>query len=35
MHFEPDRPMYDRYQIDHDFLSPETGDEVVTIGPSW
>ena len=31
MHFEPDRPMYDRYQVDHDFLSPETGDEVVTI----
>jgi hypothetical protein len=31
MHFEPDRPMYDRYQVDHGFLSPETGDEVVTI----
>jgi hypothetical protein len=31
MNFDPDRPMYDRYQIDHDFLSPETGDEVVTI----
>ena len=31
MHFEPDRPMYDRYQVDHDFLSPETGDEVVSI----
>ena len=31
MHFEPDRPMYDRYQVDHDFLSQETGDEVVTI----
>src|SRR5687767_9654961 len=31
MHFEPGRPMHDRYQIDHDFLSPETGDEVVTI----
>jgi hypothetical protein len=31
MHFEPDRPMYDRYQIDHDFLSAETGEEVVTI----
>ncbi|HUQ22661.1 MAG TPA: hypothetical protein VM049_06555 [Gaiellaceae bacterium] len=31
MHFEPDRPMYDRYQVDHDFLSPETGEEVVTI----
>ena len=26
MHFEPDRPMHDRYEVDHDFLSPETGD---------
>jgi hypothetical protein len=32
MHFEPDRPMHDRYQVDHGFLSPEVGDEVVTIG---
>ncbi len=31
MHFEPDRPMHDRYQVDHGFLSPELGDEVVTI----
>jgi hypothetical protein len=31
MHFEPDRPLHDRYQVDHDFLSAETGDEVVTI----
>ena len=31
MHFEPDRPMHDRYQVDHGFLSAETGDEVVTI----
>ena len=31
MHFEPDRPMHDRYQVAHDFLTPETGDEVVTI----
>jgi hypothetical protein len=31
MNFEPDRPMYDRYQVDHGFLSPETGEEVVTI----
>ena len=31
MHFEPDRPMHDRYQVDHDFLSATTGDEVVTI----
>jgi len=31
MHFEPNRPMHDRYQVDHDFLSSELGDEVVTI----
>jgi hypothetical protein len=31
MHFEPDRPLHDRYQVDHDFLGAETGDEVVTI----
>jgi hypothetical protein len=31
MHFEPDRPMHDRYQVDHEFLSRETGEEVVTI----
>ncbi len=32
MHFEPGRPQHDRYQVDHDFLSAETGREVVTIG---
>jgi hypothetical protein len=31
MRFEPDRPMHDRYHVDHSFLSPENGDEVVTI----
>jgi hypothetical protein len=31
MHFEPDRPLHDRYQVDHDVLSPSLGDEVVTI----
>lgn len=31
MRFEPDRPMHDRYQIDHAFLSPELGDEIVSI----
>ena len=30
--FEPSRPMHDRYQVAHDFLTPETGWEVVTIG---
>jgi hypothetical protein len=31
MRFEPDRPMYDRYQVDHGFLTADLGDEVVTI----
>ncbi len=32
MHFEPERPQHDRYQVDHDFLDETTGREVVTIG---
>ena len=32
MRFEPDRPLHDRYQVDHDFLDAGTGGEVVTIG---
>jgi hypothetical protein len=31
MRFEPDRPMHERYQVAHDFLSPALGREVVTI----
>jgi hypothetical protein len=31
MNFRPDLPMHDRYAVSHDFLSPETGDEVLTI----
>jgi hypothetical protein len=31
MWFDPGRPMHDRYQIRHDFLSPELGDEIVSI----
>jgi hypothetical protein len=31
MRFEPDRPMHERYSVDHEFLSPEAGWEVVTI----
>jgi len=31
MHFEPDAPMHERYVVDHEFLSAETGHEVVTI----
>ena len=31
MRFEPDRPLHDRYQVAHGFLTPELGTEVVTI----
>jgi hypothetical protein len=31
MWFDPDRPLHDRYQVRHDFLTPEQGQEVVTI----
>ena len=31
MKFRPDLPMHDRYAVEHDFLDPETGDEVLTI----
>jgi hypothetical protein len=31
MKFRPERPMYDRYEVAHEFLTPQTGDEVVTI----
>jgi hypothetical protein len=31
MRFEPDRPMHDRYQVAHGFLSPDLGWEVVTV----
>jgi hypothetical protein len=32
MKFQPDQPMHLRYAVDHNFLSPEAGAEVVTIG---
>jgi hypothetical protein len=32
MHFRPELPMHDRYAVTHDFLTPEVGEEVVTIG---
>jgi hypothetical protein len=32
MRFDPHRPLHDRYQVQHGFLSPEVGSEVVTIG---
>jgi hypothetical protein len=31
MHFRPEEPMHDRYAVDHDFLSPQVGEEVLTI----
>ena len=31
MKFRPELPMHDRYAVEHDFLSADTGDEVVTI----
>jgi hypothetical protein len=32
MRFQPDQPMHLRYAVDHSFLSPEAGTEVLTIG---
>jgi hypothetical protein len=31
MWFDPSRPMHDRYQVRHGFLSPELGDEILSI----
>ncbi len=31
LHFHPERPMHDRYSVDHQFLQPRTGNEVVSI----
>jgi hypothetical protein len=31
MHFEPGAPMHERYVVDHEFLSAQTGWEMVTI----
>jgi hypothetical protein len=31
MHYEPDRPLHDRYQVSHGFLTPERGAEIVAI----
>ncbi len=31
MKFQPEKPMHERYAVAHDFLSAETGDEVITI----
>jgi hypothetical protein len=32
MRFQPEKPMHLRYAVDHNFLSPDEGSEVVTIG---
>jgi len=32
MRFQPEQPMHLRYAVDHSFLAPEPGAEVVTIG---
>jgi hypothetical protein len=32
MRFQPEQPMHQRYAVDHSFLSPEAGAQVVTIG---
>jgi hypothetical protein len=32
MRFRPEEPMHARYVVDHEFLAPGVGDEVVTIG---
>src|SRR5215470_826166 len=32
MHFQPDRPLHDRYKVDHDFLDADTGAEAVILG---
>jgi hypothetical protein len=31
MRFDPGQPMHDRYRVEHGFLEPDTGAEVVTI----
>lgn len=31
MRFRPDRPLHDRYEVAHDYLTPELGYETVTI----
>src|SRR6188508_3038069 len=32
MKFDPDQPMHARYSVDHNFLTPELGEEVLAIG---
>jgi hypothetical protein len=32
MRFRPEKPMHDRYAVEHEFLGPQVGHEVVSIG---
>ena len=32
MRYDPSEPLHGRYAVDHGFLTPETGQEVITIG---
>jgi hypothetical protein len=31
MNYDPSKPLHDRYQVDHNFLSPALGEEIVSI----
>ena len=31
MNYDPEKPLHDRYQVDHNFLSPGLGEEIVSI----
>ena len=31
MHYDPSKPLHERYQVDHEFLTPGLGNEVLTI----
>src|SRR4029450_1784560 len=33
-HYDPTKPLHLRYQVDHGFLTPEVGNEIVTFGLS-
>ncbi len=33
-HYDPTKPLHLRYQVDHGFLTPELGNEIVTFGTS-
>ena len=31
MHYDPSKPLHERYQVDHEFLTPGLGNEILTI----